>query len=357
MKKVGILTFHNYNNYGAILQSYALHKYLKKLGSNPEIIDYNCSYISNPFSLKRLHNKGLFEYIYGILGYLFYLPRRGRCNHFRKNMTYSRPVTRRNVKTLDGSYDVTIAGSDQIWNPALTNFDKSYFLDFVTKGKKCSYAASTGEQLPSQKDRDEYRQLLSSFDRILLRESYGADLVEELTGTRPECSCDPTFLLTKAEWEELLPKTSTKKPYILAYQLGVNPGFVKFVKRLKQQTGLPVSYIPFPLVGLLPCRTNLWAGPIEWLCRFRDAEYIITDSFHGVVFALLFQKRFFVLADGHHKNRRVRELLEHLGLTNRIITSDLSDRLLTENIDYTGPEQIIQTMREDSIEKLKQMIS
>lgn len=357
MKKAGILTFHNYNNYGAILQSYALHRYLKQLGADPEIIDYNCSYISNPFSLKRLQNKGLFEYLYGALGYLFYLPRRKKCNQFRKNMTYSRPVTRKNVKTLDGSYDIIIAGSDQIWNHNLTNFDKTYFLDFVTKGKKCSYAASLGEHLPDAENQKDYQQLLSSFDQILVRESYGADAVEQLIRKRPECSCDPTFLLTRSEWEELLPPTSTKKPYILAYQLGVNPGFVKFVKRMKKQTGLPVSYIPFPLVGLLPCRTNLWAGPIEWLCRFRDAEYIITDSFHGVVFALLFQKRFFVLTDGHHKNKRVRELLERLGLTNRIITGDLSDQQLTENMDYTVPEQIIQSMRKDSIKKLKQMLS
>ncbi len=357
MKKVGIITFHNYNNYGAILQSYALYRYIKKLGADPEIIDYNCGYISNPFSLKRLRNKGLFEYIYGILGYLFYLPRRRKCNVFRKKMTYSQPVDQKTVGKLDGAYDIFLAGSDQIWNWSLTNFDKTYFLHFVTKGKKCSYAASLGEHLPHESQQPEYQRLLQDFDRILVRESYGADAVEQLTGTRPDTACDPTFLLTGDEWSQLLPATATKKPYILAYQLGVNPSFVNFVKRMKEKTTLPVSYIPFPLVGLLPCRTNLGAGPIQWLCRFRDASYVITDSFHGAVFALLFRKPFFVLADGHHKNKRVQELLERLNLTHRMITDDLPDELLTAEIDYAEPEKILQTLREDSIEKLKQLLS
>ena len=85
-KRIGVITFHNYDNYGAILQSYALQKKLRELGTYPEIIDYSCQYISNPFRLINLKEKGLFNYIYGAIGHICYIPRRRKCNQFRKHM-------------------------------------------------------------------------------------------------------------------------------------------------------------------------------------------------------------------------------------------------------------------------------
>lgn len=357
-KKIGVITFHNYDNYGAVLQSYALQECIRRYGAHPEIIDYNCRYITNPFQIKRLKNKGFFNYIYGAIGYLCYLPRRKKFNVFRKKMLYSEPVNRKNIESLDGKYDVYIAGSDQIWDYHLTNFDKTYFLDFITKGKKCSYAASIGEHLPPEEYRKEYGELLSKFDRIFVRESYGSDVVEQLTGIRADCTCDPTLLLSGEEWEQMIEQPSNnKKDYILVYQLGVNPSFVKFVKRLKKNTGLHVEYIPFPLVGALGCSTNITAGPIEWLGLFKGAKYVVTDSFHGTVFSLLFRKPFFVRVDGHHVNRRVEELLTRLNLTDRIISDELTDKMLTEMVDYDSVDEILKLMRKDSLNKLSEIIS
>jgi len=356
-KKIGVLTFHNYDNYGAILQSYALQKCLERLGAEAEIIDYRCDYISNPFQLKRLKNKGIFNYIYGAIGYICYLPRRKKCNEFRKLLKYSAPVGRSTVASVDGKYDVFLAGSDQIWDWHLTDFDRTFFLDFVTKGKKCSYAASLGEHLPPEEMQAEYRELLQKFDRILTREAYGADVVEKLLGNRPDCTCDPTLLLTGEEWEPLMEQRKNRKPYILVYQLGVNPSFVKFVKRMQQKTGLDVVYVPFPLVGAVKCSMQLTAGPARWLRLFKDAQYVLTDSFHGAVFSLLFRKPFFVRVDGHHVNRRVQELLERLQLTERIISDDLPDEKLTAPIDYTFADAELQKMREDSLQKLAEVIA
>jgi len=357
-KKVGVITFHNYDNYGAVLQSYALQECIKRYGAQTEIIDYNCKYITNPFQLKRLKNKGFFNYIYGAVGYICYLPRRRKCNKFRRMMKYSEPVNKENIGSLNGKYDVFITGSDQIWDYHLTDFDRTYFLDFVTQGKKCSYAASIGEHLPPEKYQKEYSELLGSFDRILVRESYGADVVEQLTGRRPDCTCDPTLLLSGEEWEQLIEKTSEKQEdYILVYQLGVNPSFVKFVKRLKKKMKLPVKYIPFPLVGILGCSTNLTAGPEEWLKLFRNAKYIVTDSFHGAVFSVLFHKPFFVRVDGHHVNKRVEELLTHLNMTDRIISESLTDEMLSAEVDYSYADEILQSMRKDSLNKISEIIA
>ncbi len=356
-KKAGVITFHDYDNYGAILQSYALQQKLKELGADAEIIDYTCDYISNPFQLKRLKSKGLFNYIYGAIGYICYLPRRRKCRRFRERLAYSRHVDAKTVAQLDGQYDVFIAGSDQVWDWHLTNFDRTYLLDFVTRGKKCSYAASMGEHLPAEEYRQAYTELLNSFDQITMREDYGAEVVEQLIGQKPCSVCDPTLLLTGEEWAKLVPEKKKRKPYILVYQLGVNPSFVSFVKRMQKLTGLNVVYVPFPLVGLMKCRIQLGVGPEEWIGLFRDAEYVVTDSFHGAVFSILFHKSFFVRSDGHHKNRRAEEFLTRLGLASRLISGEQTDEELTAPVDYAVADRELANFREASVDQLRKMIS
>ncbi len=355
-KKVGVITFHNYDNYGAILQSYGLQKKLRELGTDPEIIDYRCEYISNPFRLVNLKKKGLFNYIYGVIGHICYLPRRRKCNLFRRKMRYSQPVRAGHMEAVADKYDIYLAGSDQIWDYKLTNFDRTYFLDFVKEGKKkCSYAASIGEHLPPEQYREAYGKLLKDFDEILVRENYGADVVEELTGKRPSCVCDPTLLLTPEEWQKLLVEPKKKTPYILVYQLGINPEIVSFVRRLNKVTGCRVVYVPFPLVGLLRCSCQLTVGPAEWMGLFQNAEYVVSDSFHGIVFSLLFNRKFFAKVDGHHKNRRVEQLLEQVKLSHRTMGA-LDDEQLTEEIDFTYANEQLAKMRETSLSALKKMI-
>lgn len=356
-KRVGVITFHNYDNYGAILQSYALQKKLREAGTWPEIIDYDCQYISNPFRIKNLKEKGVFNYIYGVIGHICYIPRRRKCNQFRKHMKYSEPVSKGNMNAVIKKYDVYIAGSDQIWDYKLTDFDQTYFLDFPAEGKKkCSYAASIGEHIPPEQYRESYSKLLKAFDKILVREDYGADIVEELTGVHPDVVCDPTLLLTAEEWQPLLREPHVRGKYILVYQLGINPEIVDFARRLKKKTGYRIIYIPFPLVGLLKCSCKIAIGPSEWMGLFKNAEYVISDSFHGIVFSLLFNRKFFAKADGHHKNRRVEQLLKMVNLSERTM-NDVSDEELTQEIDFTYANEQIDRFRQHSIQKLNELIS
>lgn len=271
-------------------------------------------------------------------------------------MKYSQPVTRDKMQTVAGKYDIYIAGSDQIWDYKLTNFDQTYFLNFPVKGKKkCSYAASIGEHVPPEQYRESYSRLLSDFDKILVRESYGADIVNELTGKKPEVVCDPTLLLTAEEWSKLIKEPRIKGKYILVYQLGINKEIVDFARRLKQKTGYRIIYIPFPLVGLLKCRCEITIGPAEWMGLFKNAEYVISDSFHGIVFSLLFNRKFFAKSDGHHKNRRVEELLKLVNMTDRTM-NHVTEEQLTEELDFTYANQQIDKFRLSSLQKLKEMI-
>lgn len=355
-KKVGVITFHNYDNYGAILQSYALQKRLKELGTDPEIIDYRCDYISNPFRLVNLKKKGLFNYIYGAIGHICYIPRRKKCNNFRKKMQYSEPLSRNTIKKIADKYDIYLAGSDQIWDYKLTNFDQTYFLNFVSDDKmKCSYAASIGENLPPQEYQPQYSRMLKKFDKILVRENYGADVVQKLTGKRPACVCDPTLLLTADEWAALSTEPRKNKKYILVYQLGINREIVNFARKLQKKTGYRIEYIPFPLIGLLRCRCEIAIGPAEWIGLFKNAEYVISDSFHGIVFALLFNRPFFAKVNGHHKNRRVEELLKSVEMSERTIDT-VPDEELEKQVNFSYVNQQLDKMRRDSLEQLKQML-
>lgn len=355
-KKVGVITFHNYDNYGAILQSYALQKKLQEIGTDPEIMDYRCDYIGHPFRLRNLKNKGVFNYIYGVFGHICYLPRRRKCNKFRKYMTYSDKATKKDMSAVQDKYDIYISGSDQVWDHKLTNFDKSYFLDFVGEDKKlCSYAASIGENLPPEELRPEYTTLLKRFDNIIVREDYGADVVEQLIGKRPDVAVDPTLLLTANEWNEVLKEPKRKDKYILVYQLGINKEIVDFVRKLKKKTGLKVIYIPFPLVGLMSCSMKIAIGPAEWIGLFKHAEYVATDSFHGAVFALLFNKKFFAMVTGHHTNKRVKQLLNRIKLTERTMETVTDEHLLDE-IDFTYANEQLNLMRQESMELLKNMV-
>jgi hypothetical protein len=271
-------------------------------------------------------------------------------------MRYSEPVKKGNMSAVSGKYDLYIAGSDQIWDYKLTNFDTTYFLDFVDEGKKkYSYAASIGENLPPESLCGTYSTLLKQFDKILVRENYGADIVEKLTGTRPECVCDPTLLLSAKEWEPFIREPKRKDKYILVYQLGINKEIVDFARRLSKKTGYRIVYIPFPLVGLLKCSCRIAIGPSEWMGLFKHASYVISDSFHGVVFSLLFNRPFFTMVNGHHTNKRVEQLLKTVDLSHRTIDA-VSDEELTAKIDFTYANEQLAKMREQSLDALKNMI-
>ena len=354
--RIGTITFHDYDNYGAVLQSYALIRKLEEAGVSAEIIDYSCDYIQNAFSIKRLRKNGFLNYVYGVIGHICYLPRRKAFRKFRRRLKYSEPMTAENVKSFSSRYDAIIAGSDQIWDYKLTDFDRRYFLDFVKRPcKKFSYAASIGENLPPEAYRKEYAKLLGGFDHTIVRESYGADIVETLTGKRPEIACDPTLLLTAKEWVAIAEPRKIRGDYILVYQLGVNPFFVKFVEKLKKKTCLQVIYVPFPLVGFLPSKLNISAGPERWIRLFMDAKYVVSDSFHGIVFALIFRKKFFSFSKGYHRNRRVEELLDRVGLSGRDL-SEVNDAMLEEEIDYDSVNKILANYRAKSLSLLKKMI-
>jgi hypothetical protein len=350
--RVGVITFFNYCNYGAALQCFGLYETLRRLGHKVEYIDYTCPFIGNPFGLNSLRKRGLVRYVYTAAGNLFYRPRHKSFKAFRELIPHTEGVGPSDLARYADRYDRYITGSDQVWNVKLTDFDTSYFLDFVADSrKKLSYSASFGGDHIDEGRRKQYTELLSDFQAISVREDYGKRIVQGLTAKEPAITLDPTLLLRHEDWDALAAEPVDTKPYIFVYQMGFSNTLIRAARQLKNATGYRLHYVPFPLGAPVAGRYHLRLGPKEWLALIRDAQYIVTDSYHGVVFALLFEKKFVVVAGGQHKNKRVVSLLTHLGLQDRIMDDEFID--IDADIDYEHVKELLEADRQESIAWLR----
>ena len=340
--KIGVITFFNYSNFGAALQCYGLYKTLNEMGHEVEYLDYTCPYIGNPFRPVHLKNKGLFGYIYSTVGYICYLPRRKKFKKFREMIPHTEPLNEKTIGNNGEKYDKYIAGSDQVWSAKLTNYDGAYFLDFVKdNSKKYSYSASFGGSNIDETKAEWYKKLLGDFQSISVRENYGQELVERLSGKTSDIVLDPTLLLSEDEWLKVCDKKRVKGRYILVYQLGFSKQLIQAVKEVAKLTGLQVIYIPFPLGGLVKSKLSISIGPSEWLALFKNADYVITDSYHGIIFSIIFKRLFLGIVDGQHKNQRAISLLDMLGLQDRI-AQDGKFADIKKKIDYSAVAPILE---------------
>lgn len=352
--KIATLTYQRHDNYGAMLQCYALQKRIEQMGIETEVIDYICEVSENPFGLKAFRAKGLKRYITGIIGAITRLPRAKSFNNFRHLIKMSKSVTEKNISQLGASYDGYIVGSDNVWNSDITGFDERYFLSFVAdKRKRASFAASFGSSKIKNDQREKYQKFLSDFSILTCREKSGSSLINELTGRESVTVCDPTLLLTEQQWSSVAKEPSERKPYLLAYQMVPSKAFVKFVKDVAKQKNLRVVYIPFPF-GFIKCKMKLNIDPLEWLGLVKNADYIITDSFHGCVFSVIFKKQFIVKIS--QLGERIENLLSMLNLQDRVVTQAAQANLLS-NIKYSEVEPLLDEFTNKSEKKLKEIIS
>lgn len=356
MKKIGIITFQETNNYGAIFQNYALQQAIRKLGAEPETLDYKSEYIGKPYRLQHLKNKGLFGYLFGILGYMIYLPRTKKCNEFRKIIKFSQPITKKELNKIEENYDHFITGSDQVWNCKLTGMDTAYMLDFVKDKRKCSsYAASIGLPKLELDIAKKYDELIKDFHCVSVRESSAAKLLEEITTKEIQVVSDPCLLLNVDEWKLVTLPKKRKNPFVLVYQLGVSGDVVKLAKKIAKEKKLKIVFVPFPVGELAKGKWAFDAGNADLLSYIRDAEYVITDSFHGTLLSIIFNKQFFTKVAGTHAGvgSRIYDLLDKYGLRERIITENIR---YDNSIDYKNINMLIEKERESSINVLKLMV-
>ncbi|NJP39847.1 polysaccharide pyruvyl transferase family protein [Oscillospiraceae bacterium HV4-5-C5C] len=348
--KVGIITFHRANNYGAVLQAYALQEAVRQHGHGAFIIDYESSYLKHPFALVNWKRKGVMSQALTLLGELSRIPRIKPFDEFRRFLNMTASVEKDGLTAVASTFDVVITGSDQVWNYMITNQDGAYFLDFVQEPtKKGSYAASFGfSDINDLNIRHWYSEKLASFSYLNVREKSALPLVKELTGKPAKITIDPTLLLSKADWDELAIDPPITKPYILTYQVGMDPNLIKCASHLAKKYGYKVYSIPFPQGGMLKTSFVLHAGPLEWLGWIKNAAFVVTDSFHGVALSIAFEKEFYAVISsrGSVLSSRIIDLLQALDIDNHRIKNP--DQIPDTSIDYSNVGYKLQALRQQS---------
>jgi hypothetical protein len=354
MKKIGTLTFQNADNYGAILQCYALHKTLANMGVENDVINYQGDYMAKSYSLAALKRKGVIRFFLGIAYSIVRMPRKARFAELRTHIKMTPKLNMRDLISLEEQYDGFIVGSDQVWNDSITDFDPSYFLDFVkSPKKKLSYAASFGfEGIPNDL-KIKYKDLLNDFCVYNMREASGVEIIDSLLNKPANLVLDPTFLLTRNEWDTIACTPDQKEKYILVYQVTLSSFLIKTVKKIVKSTGYKVVAIPFPLGSFIKAKVKLSAGPREWIGLIRDAEIVVTDSFHGSVFSILYKKKFYVCIT--NAPTRIYNLLNVFQL-NGCLYKPGSKLELTKKIDWKKTNFILHEERKRSINFILDML-
>lgn len=357
---IGLLTYSRSINYGACLQTYALQTYLKEYGFSTEEIDYRAQGHSNHLGLYQSIRSFVWQKTLRVL--LKDRKREKKTELFQtKNTQYSEQVFH-SFEDLKKCYpyDYVIVGSDQVWNPKMIGKDPSWFLDFVDKGKKIAYGGSFGiSKLPNE-FKQFYEMNLRNIDMISVREESGAKIVEDLTKKKPLVVVDPVFLLERLKWEKVL-VCPTQEKYVLCYYM---PGFPeaeaqigRLARAYASKLGLKVLNIGKRETAKLQFRSgNLFGiGPAEFVGLVRNAEAIITNSFHGTAFSLIFEKKFLSVAG--HKNggidlsSRITDFLSRLDMQEWVV-SPLQQKIVDPRCIPENCRKILQ----QEIKKSKQFL-
>lgn len=352
-KRINIVTFHNAHNFGALLQCYALKESIKTNFSidckvcdikNKKILStYNTNFISKNASLKGKIVSALL-YPYRIKKHKLFL------NFIDKF------ILNTNESSQENYDDIYLCGSDQVWNCNLTDFDKRYFLDFEEdKSKKYAFSASFGFNKIPDEHIDEYKRLLSDFNKISVREQQGSEILKDLINIDVPVTLDPSLLLDSDAWSNIASPRGFKKDYILLYLMDVNDSIINFAKQLNQVTGLDIVFISDEVIHRKKgIKYKSFIGPKEWISLFLNARYIVTNSFHGVAFSINFNKDFFVelLPPPASVNSRLENIINLFNLEDRMIING-ENKNINKSIDYNVVNEILKTERKKSLDYLK----
>jgi len=376
--KTATVTWITYNNYGTVLQAYALQKYIESLGYENEIISdelilnehKNATTHKKPTArtsltqassgpidrLRRLlsnpHRIGrILEAHVNRKAYQFpYYGSQGQFAVFKNNeLRIRHGVSSRELMSLNGDYDTFICGSDQIWSVFDRIFDPYYYLSFAGK-KKIAYAPSLGTDRIPEGTTDKIRELLVDFSAISVRERVSAEQLKGITGRDVEWVCDPTLLHDRSFWNDFV--TDVRRPagkYLLCYFLENKPWYFERAKEIAGRLHLKIKLVPNKWEYLSNENVLRYAvGPREFAALFQSAAFVLTDSYHGSIFSMIFERSFLYLQrfsddDANSQNIRIQSLFSYLGINDRIITGDTP---ASDAIDFPDYERITKRLRE-----------
>ncbi len=366
MKKIGIITlYYNNNNYGGIAQAYALQKFISKEGYDCELITYKkekskINYSRNNsfnFFIQRCINKGKNLIITGLesrrrkeFAQILSI-RTDKLESFRKSIPHSEKVyTINDIKEVENLYDIFITGSDQCWNPGV--IDDVFTFNFLgEKSFVFAYAPSIAVN-NTTKEYDEYMEKsLAKYKFLSSREESGKDILTRITNRKVEWVVDPTLLLDKSDWEQIPNKRLIEEEYIFSYILGEDLQQREYIKSFAEEEGLKLVTVPhirngnvFSYRGVDEGFGDIQALDIsfeDFFSLIKYAKYVVTDSFHAVIFSYIFEREFYVYDRSGlvSTSSRIQSLLKLMGINERVVEKNI---IKQERIDYKSVEKNIQ---------------
>lgn len=326
--KIGILTWLHNNNYGTVLQAYALQYFLRDNSFDVTNIDYSPNSIQKTINLIKYRNSVLLflekkqaykakkkctaeEIASKELKFERFLS-----DKFILSRKYKKP---KELLECDNKYDLLICGSDQIWSPELLN--PVFYLNFIKETPKISYATSFGVSLIAKKHKEEkIKKLLENYVAISVREIEGKNILEKIGFLDVALVADPTLLIERNHWNLVAKKVECKRPYLLCYLLSDNSEYYENIQKYAKENGLLILTIPVDVASYQFGDMSLKnAGPEEWVGAIKNAEIVCTDSYHGLIFSTIFEKKcrvFKRFQDDNRKsqNSRIYYLLDVMGV-------------------------------------------
>jgi len=367
MPTIGIMSMQRIVNYGSFLQAYALKQIIKKMGYDVQFVDYH---IGQPLISKK--NKGKIGKVAEILGYNAPFKQKIKYILFKKR--FSKQYNR--FLGIDDSYnylpqlDILIIGSDEVFNCIQTNPNVGYSLELFGQNnnakKLISYAASFGnttiEKLDLYNKRQEISELLNAFEAISVRDNNSYKIVNQLTKKPIEFHLDPVLAYDYMNECKLIPNIKHEEKYLILYAYAgrISKDEGKYIKTYAQKKGLKV----YAIGGIHGCADKfIDCSPFEVLAYFREAEEVITDTFHGTIFSVITKKRFATIVrkskNGSYGNEeKLTDLLDRLELTRRMCyrIEDI-EKILGEDINYDDTDSIIKRERKHTQDFLLEQIS
>ena len=371
-KKIAILTQPLITNFGGTLQAYALQKFLSDLGYEVETINFQYKEMS---WLNKLLStlKNFFIRREKVIHYSANEKNIIKSKHtsfIRANIKYSEEFKNKNdlKKYFEKrEFDAVIVGSDQVWRVAYSPDIELFFLDFLKENKmirKIAYSASFGIdrwQFVGEKN-NKIKSLVKEFDAISVREKNAVKLCEDYWGVEVEHTLDPTLLLSQNDYKKLVDKAgiiNNKNTGIFCYILDDNKNKLNIINRIEKVLDKKSFYVK-------PMKKNKEVFMIdnyddyiipkieEWLSAFMDADFVITDSFHGTVFSIIFNKPFISIVNIERGSSRFLSLLDELNLLDRIVNNveDITPNLLNSKIDFEEVNKTLDRLRGFSIDFL-----
>ena len=350
--KIAVMTWYKYLNFGSVLQAYATNWFLRNNGHDVYMIDYkpkgnNKEVLSIKFIINKAKNKIKYRNI----------------NLENRNNVFDEFVSKNLAQTnncssfaelydLNDLYDKFVCGSDQIWSPLC--FDSHYFLDFADTDKIIAYAPSMGpNRINDDIIKSKIATLVSRFDFLSVREEQGKNLIKNICNKDSRIVLDPTLLLSKDDWIKAFDlKTNDSKNYILCYFLGESNKYFNQITKFAKENNFEIINIPFlRYTKLNKYNLDHEVGPEEFVNLIYNATYVFTDSFHGTIFSINFNKNFYTYRrfkeiDPKNQNSRIKNILKIFELEERIV--DKNSKIFNNDIEYSKINYKLNELRNDS---------